>query len=168
MEKVTIQLEEATVKVLDRFMELKGSSLTREENVNVIVLSNLGANLCGVDDEFAESELSEEMRATIKRLDPVTDKKARFRMVAREIGTLLFLYKIIEDENAKNEIKQDVIDLINDLEAKTEEKREIIKAMRDFVINMEVSDEEEEKVKQDMLSFIGSIELTTEEIYNEE
>ena len=94
MEKVTIQLEEATARALDRFMELEGSGLTREERVNVIVLGNLGANLCGMDDEFVESELNEEMLATIKRLDPVTDKKARFRAVEREIETLLICYKI--------------------------------------------------------------------------
>ena len=125
MEKVTIQLEETTARALDRFMELEGSGLTREERVNVIVLGNLGANLCGMDDEFVESELNEEMLATIKRLDPVTDKKARFRVVERETEKLLILYKIMEDEDAKNEIKQDVIDLINDLEAETEEEIKI-------------------------------------------
>ena len=124
MEKVTIQLEEATVKVLDRFMELKDSSLTREENVNVLILASLGSRLCDMDDEFVGSELEEEMRATIKRLDPVTDKKARFKMAEREIKTLLILREIMEDEDAKNEIKQDVIDLINDLEAETEEEVE--------------------------------------------
>ena len=124
MEKVTIQLEEATVKALDRFIELDGCDLTREEKVNVIVLGNLGRNLCGMDDEFAESELSEEMRATIKRLDPVTDKKARFGVIEHKIKTLLILREIMEDEDAKNEIKQDVIDLINDLEAETEEEIE--------------------------------------------
>ena len=124
MEKVTIQLEEATVKALDRFIELDGCDLTREEKVNVIVLGNLGANLCGMDDEFVESELNEEMLATIKRLDPVTDKKARFRVAERETEKLLILYKIMEDEDAKNKIKQDAIDLINDLEAETEEEVE--------------------------------------------
>lgn len=124
MEKVTIRLEETTARALDRFMELEGSGLTREERVNVIVLGNLGANLCGMDDEFVESELNEEMLATIKRLDPVTDKKARFRVAERETEKLLILYKIMEDEDAKNEIKQDVIDLLNDLEAETEEEVE--------------------------------------------
>lgn len=124
MEKVTIQLEEATARALDRFMELEGSGLTREERVNVIVLGNLGANLCGMDDEFVESELNEEMLATIKRLDPVTDKKARFRAVEREIETLLICYKFMEDEDVKNKIKQDAIDLIDDLEAETEEEVE--------------------------------------------
>ena len=112
MEKVTIQLEEATVKALDRFIELDGCDLTREEKVNVIILAYLGKNLCDMDDEFAESELCEEMRETMKRLDPVTDKKARFNMVQRE------------DEDVKNKIKQDAIDLINDLEAETEEEVE--------------------------------------------
>lgn len=125
MEKVTIRLEETTARALDRFMELEGSGLTREERVNVIVLGNLGANLCGMDDEFVESELNEEMLATIKRLDPVTDKKARFRVAERETEKLLILYKIMEDEDAKNEIKQDVIDLLNDLEAETEEEIKI-------------------------------------------
>ena len=124
MEKVIIQLEEATVKTLDRFIELDGCDLTREEKVNVIILAYLGKNLCDMDDEFAESELCEEMRATIKRLDPITDKKARFGMAEREIKTLLILREIMEDEDAKNEIKQDVIDLINDLEAETEEEVE--------------------------------------------
>ena len=125
MEKVTIQLEEATVKVLDRFMELKDSSLTREENVNVLILASLGSRLCDMDDEFVGSELEEEMRATIKRLDPVTDKKARFKMVQREIETLLICYKFfMEDEDVKNKIKQDMIDLIDDLEAETEEEVE--------------------------------------------
>lgn len=124
MEKVIIQLEEATVKALDRFIELDGCDLTREEKVNVIILAYLGKNLCDMDDEFAESELCEEMRATIKRLDPITDKKARFGMAEREIKTLLILREIMEDEDAKNEIKQDVIDLINDLEAETEEEVE--------------------------------------------
>ena len=124
MEKVTIQLEEATVKALDRFIELSGCDLTREAEVNVIVLANLGSRLCDMDDEFAESKLSEEMRATIKRLDPVTDKKARFNMVQREIETLLICYKFMEDEDVKNKIKQDVIDLIDDLEAETEEEVE--------------------------------------------
>ena len=124
MEKVTIQLEEVTVKALDRFIELDGCDLTREEKVNVIILAYSGKNLCDMDDEFEESELCEEMRATIKRLDPVTDKKARFGMAEREIKTLLLLREIMEDEDAKNEIKQDVIDLINDLEAETEEEVE--------------------------------------------
>lgn len=124
MEKVTIQLEEATARALDRFMELEGSSLTREERVNVIVLGNLGRNLCDMDDEFAESELSEEMRATIKRLDPVTDKKARFGVVEHKIKTLLILYGFMEDEDVKNKIKQDMIGLIDDLEAETEEEVE--------------------------------------------
>ena len=124
MEKVTIQLEEATARALDRFMELEGSGLTREERVNVIVLGNLGANLCGMDDEFVESELNEEMLATIKRLDPVTDKKARFRVAERETEKLLICYEFTEDEDAKNEIKQYAIDLINDLEAETEEEAE--------------------------------------------
>ena len=133
MEKVTIQLEEATARALDRFMELEGSGLTREERVNVIVLGNLGANLCGMDDEFVESELNEEMLATIKRLDPVTDKKARFRVVERETEKLLILYKIMEDEDAKNEIKQDVINLLNDLEAETEEEIEIKQRCIDLI-----------------------------------
>lgn len=133
MEKVTIQLEEATARALDRFMELEGSGLTREERVNVIVLGNLGANLCGMDDEFVESELNEEMLATIKRLDPVTDKKARFRVVERKTEKLLILYEIMEDEDAKNEIKQDVIDLINDLEAETEEEIEIKQRCIDLI-----------------------------------
>ena len=124
MEKVTIQLEEVTVKALDRFIELDGCDLTREEKVNVIILAYSGKNLCDMDDEFEESELCEEMRATIKRLDPVTDKKARFGMAEREIKNLLILREIMEDEDAKNEIKQDVIDLINDLEAETEEEVE--------------------------------------------
>lgn len=124
MEKVTIQLEEATVKALDRFIELDGCDLTREEKVNVIILAYSGKNLCDMDDEFEESELCEEMRATIKRLDPVTDKKARFNMVQREIETLLICYKFMEDEDVKNKIKQDVIDLIDDLEAETEEEVE--------------------------------------------
>lgn len=124
MEKVTIQLEETTARALDRFMELEGSGLTREERVNVIVLGNLGANLCGMDDEFVESELNEEMLATIKRLDPVTDKKARFRVVEREIEALLICYKFMEDQDVKNKIKQDAIDLINDLEAETKEEVE--------------------------------------------
>lgn len=124
MEKVTIQLEEATARALDRFMELEGSGLTREERVNVIVLGNLGANLCGMDDEFVESELNEEMLATIKRLDPVTDKKARFKVAERETKKLLICYEFTEDEDAKNEIKQYAIDLINDLEAETEEEAE--------------------------------------------
>lgn len=133
MEKVTIQLEEATARALDRFMELEGSGLTREERVNVIVLGNLGVNLCGMDDEFVESELNEEMLATIKRLDPVTDKKARFRVVERETEKLLILYKIMEDEDAKNEIKQDVINLLNDLEAETEEEIEIKQRCIDLI-----------------------------------
>lgn len=124
MEKVTIQLEEATVKALDRLMELRGCDLTTEAEVNVLVLASLGSRLCDMDDEFVGSELEEEMRATIKRLDPVTDKKARFEMAEREIKTLLILREIMEDEDAKNEIKQDVIDLINDLEAETEEEVE--------------------------------------------
>ena len=124
MEKVTIQLEEATVKALDRFIELDGCDLTREEKVNVIILAYLGKNLCDMDDEFAESELCEEMRETIKRLDPVTDKKARFGMAEHKIKTLLILREITEDEDEKNEIKQGVIDLINDLEAETEEEVE--------------------------------------------
>lgn len=124
MEKVTIQLEEATVKALDRFTELSGRDLTREEGVNVIILATLGNNLCDMDDEFAGSELSEEMRATIKRLDPVTDKKARFKMVQHEIETLLILHGFMEDEDVKNKIKQDMIDLIDDLEAETEEEVE--------------------------------------------
>lgn len=56
MEKVTIQLEEVTVKALDRFIELDGCDLTREEKVNVIILAYLGKKLCDMDDEFAESE----------------------------------------------------------------------------------------------------------------
>lgn len=124
MEKVTIQLEEATVKALDRFTELSGRDLTREKGVNVIILATLGNNLCDMDDEFAGSELNEEMKEAIKRLDPVADKKVRFKMAEREIKTLLILREIMEDEDAKNEIKQDVIDLINDLEAETEEEVE--------------------------------------------
>lgn len=124
MEKVTIQLEEATARALDRFIELSGCDLTKEEQVNVIILAYLGKNLCDMDDEFAESELCEEMRETIKRLDPVTDKKARFNMVQREIEALLICYKFMEDEDVKNKIKQDAIDLINDLEAETEEEVE--------------------------------------------
>lgn len=124
MEKVTIQLEEVTVKALDRFIELDGCDLTREEKVNVIILAYLGKKLCDMDDEFAESELCEEMRATIKRLDPVADKQARFKMVQREIEALLICYKFMEDEDVKNKIKQDTIDLINDLEAETEEEVE--------------------------------------------
>lgn len=125
MEKVTIQLEEATVKALDRLMELRGCDLTTEAEVNVFVLASLGSCLCDMDDEFVGSELEEEMRATIKRLDPVTDKKTRFKMVQREIETLLICYKFfMEDEDVKNKIKQDVIDLIDDLEAETEEEVE--------------------------------------------
>lgn len=125
MEKVTIQLEEATVKALDRLMELRGCDLTTEAEVNVLVLASLGSCLCDMDDEFVGSELEEEMRATIKRLDPVTDKKTRFKMVQREIETLLICYKFfMEDEDVKNKIKQDVIDLIDDLEAETEEEVE--------------------------------------------
>lgn len=124
MEKVTIQLEEATVKALDRFIELDGCDLTREEKVNVIILAYLGKNLCDMDDEFAESELCEEMRETIKRLDPVTDKKTRFNIAQHEIEALLICYKFMEDEDVKNKIKQDAIDLINDLEAETEEEVE--------------------------------------------
>ena len=124
MEKVTIQLEEATVKALDRFTKLSRRDLTREEGVNVIILATLGNNLCDMDDEFAGSELSKEMRATIKRLVPVTDKKARFKMVQHEIETLLILYGFMEDEDVKNKIKQDMIDLIDDLEAETEEEVE--------------------------------------------
>ena len=110
MEKVTIQLEEVTVKTLDRFIELDGCDLTREEKVNVIILAYLGKNLCDMDDEFAESELCEEIRATIKRLDPVADKQARFKMVQREIEALLICYKFMEDEDVKNKIKQDTIE----------------------------------------------------------
>lgn len=124
MEKVTIQLEEATVKALDRFTKLSRRDLTREKGVNVIILATLGNNLCDMDDEFAGSKLSEEMRATIKRLDPVTDKKARFKMVKHEIETLLILHGFMEDEDVKNKIKQDMIDLIDDLEAETEEEVE--------------------------------------------
>ena len=124
MEKVTIQLEEATVKALDRFTKLSRRDLTREEGVNVIILATLGNNLCDMDDEFAGSELSKEMRATKKRLDPVTDKKARFKMVQHEIETLLILHGFMEDEDVKNKIKQDMIDLIDDLEAETEEEVE--------------------------------------------
>ena len=125
MGKVTIQLEEVTVKALDRLMELRGCDLTTEAEVNVFVLASLGSCLCDMDDEFVGSELEEEMRATIKRLDPVTDKKTRFKMVQREIETLLICYKFfMEDEDVKNKIKQDVIDLIDDLEAETEEEVE--------------------------------------------
>ena len=125
MEKVTIQLEEATVKALDRLMELRGCDLTTEAEVNVFVLASLGRGLCDMDDKFTGSELDEEMRATIKRLDPVTDKKTRFKMVQREIETLLICYKFfMEDEDVKNKIKQDAIDLINDLEVETEEEVE--------------------------------------------
>ena len=133
MEKVTIQLEEATVKALDRFIELDGCDLTREEKVNVIILAYLGKNLCDMDDEFAESELCEEMRETIKRLDPVTDKKARFNMVQRGIEALLICYKFMEDEDVKNKIKQDTIDLINDLEAETKEEIEIKQRCIDLI-----------------------------------
>ena len=101
MEKVTIQLEEATVKALDRLMELRGCGLTIEAEVNVLVLASLGRGLCDMDDEFVGSELEEEMRATIKRLDPVTDKKARFNMVQREIEALLTVYTFMEDEDVK-------------------------------------------------------------------
>ena len=83
MEKVTIQLEEATVKALDRLMELRGCGLTIEAEVNVLVLASLGRGLCDMDDEFVGSELEEEMRATIKRLDPVTDKKSYVPPAAR-------------------------------------------------------------------------------------
>lgn len=124
MEKVTIQLEEATVKALDRLMELRGYALTIEAEVNILVLASLGRGLCDMDDKFTGSELDEEMRATIKRLDPVTDKKARFNMVQREIEALLTVYTFMEDEDVKNKIKQDAIDLINDLEAETEEEVE--------------------------------------------
>ena len=124
MEKVTIQLEEATVKALDRFTKLSRRDLTREEGVNVIILATLGNNLCDMDDDFAGSGLSKEMPATIKRLVPVTDKKARFKMVQHEIETLLILYGFMEDEDVKNKIKQDMIDLIDDLEAETEEEVE--------------------------------------------
>lgn len=124
MEKVTIQLEEATVKALDRLMELRGYALTIEAEVNILVLASLGRGLCDMDDKFTGSELDEEMRATIKRLDPVTDKKARFNMVQREIEALLTVYTFMEDEDVKNKIKQDAIDLINDLEVETEEEVE--------------------------------------------
>ena len=133
MEKVTIQLEEATARALDRFMGLEGSGLTREERVNVIVLGNLGANLCGMDDGFVESELNKEMLATLKRLDPVTDKKSRFIAAERKIEKLLILYEIMEDEDAKNEIKQDAIDLLNDLEAETEEEIKIKQRCIDLI-----------------------------------
>ena len=134
MEKVTIQLEEATVKALDRLMELRGCDLTTEAEVNVFVLASLGSCLCDMDDEFVGSELEEEMRATIKRLDPVTDKKTRFKMVQREIETLLICYKFfMEDEDVKNKIKQDVIDLIDDLEAETEEEIEIKQRCIDLI-----------------------------------
>ena len=45
-------------------------------------------------------------------------------MVQREIETLLTVYTFMEDEDVKNKIKQDAIDLINDLEAETEEEVE--------------------------------------------
>lgn len=70
MEKVTIQLEEITAKALDRFTELGGCDLTREEEVNVIFLAALGGKLCDMDDEFVGSELDEEMRAAIKKIRP--------------------------------------------------------------------------------------------------
>ena len=132
MEKVTIQLEEATVKALDRLMELRGCGLTIEAEVNVLVLASLGRGLCDMDDEFVGSELEEEMRATIKRLDPVTDKKARFNMVQREIEALLTVYTFMEDEDVKNKIKQDAIDLLNDLEAETEEKQRCIDLIKEL------------------------------------
>ena len=52
------------------------------------------------------------------------DKKACFNMVQREIETLLTVYTFMEDEDVKNKIKQDVIGLIDDLEAETEEEVE--------------------------------------------
>ena len=169
MEKVTIQLEEATVKALDRLMELRGCGLTIEAEVNVLVLASLGRGLCDMDDEFVGSELEEEMRATIKRLD--SDDNFIGSDLEKELKEAYVNFyppsskdrKFIENINKIETLQRK----LNNSKTK-EEKREIIKEMRDFVTNMEVSDEEDRKVKQDMLSFVEFIESTTEEIHNEE
>lgn len=150
MREITIKLDEAVIKGLERLLEFKSENShiqTKEQIIEFFLLEDVPKQLMRSDEDFIGSDLEKELKEAFANFFPTSSKNRKF----------------LENINKAETLQRK----LNDSKTK-EEKREVIKEMRDFVINMEVSHEEEEKFKQDMLSFVGFIELTTEEIHNEE
>lgn len=150
MREITIKLDEAVIKGLDRLLEFKvehSHIQTKEQIIELFLLEDVPKTLMRSDDDFIGSDLEKELKEALINFYPPSSKDRKFLENINKVETL---QRKLNDSKTK------------------EEKREIIKEMRDFVTNMEVSDEEERKVKQDMLSFVEFIESTTEDIRHEE
>ena len=150
MREITVKLDEAVIKGLERLLEFKSENShiqTKEQIIEFFLLEDVPKQLMRSDDDFIGSDLEKELKEALANFFPTSSKNRKFLENINKVETL---QRKLNDSKTK------------------EEKREVIKEMRDFVINMEVSHEEEEKFKQDMLSFVEFIELTTEEIHNEE
>ena len=149
MREITIKLDEAVIKGLERLLEFKSENShiqTKEQIIELFLLEDVPKTLMQSDDNFIGSDLEKELKEAYVNFYPPSSKDRKFIENINKIETL---QRKLNNSKTK------------------EEKREVIKEMRDFVTNMEVSDEEDRKVKQDMLSFVEFIESTTEEIHNE-
>ena len=150
MREITVKLDEAVIKGLERLLEFKvehSHIQTKEQIIELFLLEDVPKTLMRSDDNFIGSDLEKELKEAYVNFYPPSSKDRKFIENINKIETL---QRKLNNSKTK------------------EEKQEIIKEMRDFVTNMEVSDEEEKKVKQDMLSFVEFIEATTEDICHEE
>lgn len=116
MEKVTIQLEEVTVKLIDKMIEFKNENYDRDKIANIFLLTSLGANLTEINKEFYDENLHKEAIEKLSELAPKEHRNACLQMVYDEIERLYFLFRLANDKELKESLKKDMIKELESIE----------------------------------------------------
>lgn len=120
MEKVTIQLEEVTVKLIDKMIEFKNENYDRDKIANIFLLASLGANLTEINKEFYDENLHKEAIEKLSELAPKEHRNTCLKMVYVEIKRLYFLFQLTDDKELKERLKKDMIKKLESIEIDNE------------------------------------------------
>lgn len=116
MEKVTIQLEEVTVKLIDKMIEFKNENYDRDKIANIFLLTSLGAKLTEIGEELYDENLHKETIEKLSELAPKEHRNACLQIVRDEIERLYFLFQLTDDKELKERLKKDMIKKIESIE----------------------------------------------------
>lgn len=120
MEKVTIQLEEVTVKLIDKMIEFKNENYDRDKIANIFLLASLRAKLTEIGEELYDENLQKETIEKLSELAPKEHRNACLKMVHDEIERLYFLFQLTDDKELKERLKKDMIKKLESIEIDNE------------------------------------------------
>lgn len=121
MEKVTIQLEEVTVKLIDKMIEFKNENYDdREKIANIFLIASLGANLTEINKELYDENLHKEAIKKLSELAPKEYRSTCLQMIHDEIEKLYFSFQLTDDKELKECLKKQMIKKLESIEVDNE------------------------------------------------